>query len=417
MWLIGDFEIRPVELRIDFGGTCERYPTEAVYADGTCLVNATGWVDLRDDPAQVIVCPECGETGCARGGWISLRRVGDFIAWIPAFDRLKDRDWKTNTHAPPEYVLSRGVPLFPPQVYCRLRSQVSAFPPIDQIQRISAGEGLRLLQWEAPLQALGEFPQPVRLNRDVILAVSHGNLEEELTRLQAFIDAHADSEASLVPIAECGLIPIEFYLDGPRFPEWRPFASVGTSVVLLFEPAAMLVVSDEPVDQRSGGGSNMIRIIWRPDYKEFLRAQHYHMRKRTVAVWGAFLGLGVFTWLSSGNPIFFLVILVYLALIRPVWMRAHLRRLWSQTASLHKETQYGFDAKGVHTFDDEGNPVVSHWDNFTGYAETKHAFLLDLGPKMFVCLPKRFFSAEQQQEMRALLAEKLGRTRFGRSFF
>jgi hypothetical protein len=245
MWPIDDIEIRNVQL--DFTSSSGGRPrTHAIYASETCLVNALEYTNLNEDPAQLIVCESCGNVHCQPGGWVQIRRIADTIAFVPAFAEMLSGDFNSTEYSPPQYLSSRGTPLFALGTYQRMRAQAPAFPSIGNIKSINASEAIRLIQWHAPLRVLGSFPHQPQLIRDAILAVSDGDFDDQCELVQRFIDNNFGSSAKLSAIDGDSTKPIEFHLDGPRFPAWRPFASIGGELVFNLEPIAKLIVAGEP---------------------------------------------------------------------------------------------------------------------------------------------------------------------------
>jgi len=241
MWPIEEIEVRDVQLDFTSSGG-GRPRTQAIYAAGTCLVNALAFANLNEDPTQVIICESCGCVHCEPGGWVRIRRVADSIAFIPAFAEMLEGGFESTEYSPPQYLSSRGAPLFSPDAYQRMRAQAPAFPSIDNIKSIIASEAVRLIQWHAPLGILGRFPHQPKLRRDAILAVSEGELDEECERVQQFVDNNVGSSSGLSVVDASGVAPIEFYLDGPGFPAWRPVARIGDELVFNLEPIGQLMV-------------------------------------------------------------------------------------------------------------------------------------------------------------------------------
>lgn len=121
--------------------------------------------------------------------------------------------------------------------------QASKLPPIENIQTTTAADAVCLTQWHAPLQVLGRTRHKRQLNRDVFLTVSDGDVEDECEAVQQFLEANADSSARLEIAASSDVAPIEFHIDGPGFPAWRPLARVGDELVFNFETVAQFRVA------------------------------------------------------------------------------------------------------------------------------------------------------------------------------
>ncbi|TWU14541.1 hypothetical protein CA54_34100 [Symmachiella macrocystis] len=245
-WIIDKLDVRDVEL--DFTSSSGGRPsTRAVFAGDTCLVNALDYVQFNADPTQVIVCAECGNTGCSAGGWICMRRFGDFVAFIPAFGERFDA-WnealrgfeEPEEYSPPPYVVTCGIPMIPCCVYTECNTATSALPGLEAVKLITAGEAVWLTQWLAPLHVLGKNPQRPRLLHEAILAVNDGDLIEEIECLRGFLDDNFNSSAALAPVATYENSAIEFYLEGPGTPAWRPLSHIGDRLAFHFEPNTTL---------------------------------------------------------------------------------------------------------------------------------------------------------------------------------
>lgn len=244
MWQIDRIEIRRRQL--DFtSSTGGRPHTKALFSDGTCLVNAVSFADLGDDPTQMIVCEACGTVQCQPGGWVGIRRIGNAVAFVPAFAKMLEGESASTEFSPPDYVQSRGVPILSVDVYESLRLGVAELPPLSKLGSLTAAEAVHLLQWDAPLSVLGRFPHPPKLIRNVLLAVSDGELDHECDRLQNFLEKNIGSPSTLSAIGDASYVPIEFQLDGPGFPTWRPTVRVDDRSAFLFEPAVPVVADRE----------------------------------------------------------------------------------------------------------------------------------------------------------------------------
>ncbi len=153
----------------------------------------------------------------------------------------------------------------------------------------------------------------------------------------------------------------------------------------------------------------MITITGQPGLKDYLRARRCHALRRTLAIVSLLVIAAVVLALITGDYLVPGLIVVYALVLRPIYMRTYLRRNWQQTPSAHRgEKTYSMNAAGFHAEDDEGNPVVTHWDQFIKFRESRDTFLLYLSPGRYLFLPKRFIDPSQQAEIRQLLKERIG---------
>ena len=220
MWTANSFELR--EITFDYRSAELGFlSTHGVHSGDVCLINNVDRVDFTEDPVQVTLCHCCGFPHCDSGGYVSLRRLGERVLWIPAFRTMADGDWELNEYTPPKFLRQHGVPLFGLNAHTRLRAAVSSVPAMEHVQCLTSCEAVALIQWNAPFSVLGKFPAPPNLNRDRILAVTDGDTSTECDAVQSLLSMFHNSELPLIPI-EQNTSPIEFHLDDPRYTSWIP---------------------------------------------------------------------------------------------------------------------------------------------------------------------------------------------------
>jgi len=91
-----------------------------------------------------------------------------------------------------------------------------------------------------------------------------------------------------------------------------------------------------------------------------------------------------------------------------LWWAA--RNQYLKQPAAHGSKTMSADAAGVR-WQWNGGSSDAQWTNYIRYLESKRQFLLYLSPAFFIIVPKRAFAPEQVSEFRALLAQKLPRTR------
>ncbi len=65
-------------------GTKRRPEWFKVLVDGTPFTNALNWLEVdEDNPVQLLICEDCGHTGCAWGNYGHVSRLGDDLLWTP----------------------------------------------------------------------------------------------------------------------------------------------------------------------------------------------------------------------------------------------------------------------------------------------------------------------------------------------
>ena len=223
--------------------------TDKLYADQTLFVNncrASMWLD---SVFQVEICG-CGHSGCADGGWLTIRNAGALILFLPNFPKIiTDDPYKAFYHGPPSYVAFKGIPAVTPETYVKLRQFKSA-PDLLRLARLTACESLRLVQILSPCLSstyrtegwarslLGDFPESIAIDDSRIIAVSHGELDDALKLLDTILKLQSDTQrtAEVREInSDCRVLT--FYLDAsscsidaPSFPEWPCLVISGSNV-------------------------------------------------------------------------------------------------------------------------------------------------------------------------------------------
>jgi hypothetical protein len=177
---------------------------------------------------------------------------------------------------------------------------------------------------------------------------------------------------------------------------------------------------ESPAPMQSDGGEStpqkMITVEGQPTFDDYRRAQRFHGLVRTVIVSGVLVAMALFMWVVSQSIVFSSIVVLYVFVMRPFFVRYRLKRQWQQTPSFHQgQRTYGLDEAGFHSRDDEGRPTLLHWSRFLKFRESKDTFLLYLAPNMYLFLPKRFISPQDQDGIRSLLKAKLNRSVQGRN--
>jgi hypothetical protein len=241
MWNVEDFEIVPVALDFSSSGQGWRSAT-AIEAAGVRLFNAIELIDVEATATQVHVCEGCGIPRCSSGGWVTFRRLGDRVVWIPAWDKMADSAWEQTEYNPPFFMESKGAPVFGSATWERLRVVQGSLPACDDLPWINSRETARLCQWSAPGRVLGEYPVEPRIRRDLFLAGTEGDLAAEMSDVDMYLRAHfrAVRQMVLVPV-DAEVKPIEFWLDLPDTPGWTSFGHVGSNLCFLFGGSVALV--------------------------------------------------------------------------------------------------------------------------------------------------------------------------------
>lgn len=245
MWKITNIERRRATLDFTSSGQGVRQVGQ-LYFDGICFANAIELTSWDADVFQTIICEGCGIEHCESKGWLELRRAGEYVVWIPLFAKMLSDEFGLREYAPPDHLKLKGIPVFDRKQYSGLLKLVPKLPEIDRIQPLSASEVVRMLQWEAPANVLGKFPEPVSLNESMIVAVSDDNeVSLQLRRLRRLINLlSTSSSVVLLQLVAPDANVITFYLDITTFPEWHPMVFLRESPQLFFEPWLVVMLAE-----------------------------------------------------------------------------------------------------------------------------------------------------------------------------
>jgi hypothetical protein len=156
---------------------------------------------------QALIC-ECGFINCSPGSWVSLRRSGDFVFLMPAFDLLSQKKDLFN-YSPPEWMERRGVYWTTIEKFERIKNKVPALKKLKTIRRLTASELVSLFLFENPVgffQACAdcsknrsknyecmkyricELHHNTLINRQLFSGTSSGDKEEVLDRVEFILN-------------------------------------------------------------------------------------------------------------------------------------------------------------------------------------------------------------------------------------
>jgi hypothetical protein len=243
MWSIEAVDIEANAVSLDFSSSGQgRRAATAVSAAGIRLFNAIEFVHVEPSATQVEVCECCGTPHCSPGGWVAFRRIGERVVWVPAWDEMEDGRWEMSEYSPPAFLQSRGAPVFSDPAWGRLRDLQSGLPHAHALPQINSREAARLCQWSAPGRVLGTFPDVPCTRRDLLIAVSDGDLGAEAECVDQCLRDHYEGKQvmELVP-QHISVAPIEFWLDLPGTPSWKSFGHIDVQTCFLIDNGLALV--------------------------------------------------------------------------------------------------------------------------------------------------------------------------------
>lgn len=201
----------------------QKVEVTTVYADDEKIANAAELMDFEEDPVQFEVCDHCGFPGCAPGGRLSIRKLGEFTLMIPAFSAMDEESGEASEYCPPYFTRTKGSILLAQDHYRDLVSLLPKLPRTESVRAISSYEFARLLQWEAPFRVFGGYPEPIDFRRELLCTTSAADDADAVRRLLEIMRRFErdDIRPKLMPINEADE-KISFFLDASNFIEWKP---------------------------------------------------------------------------------------------------------------------------------------------------------------------------------------------------
>jgi hypothetical protein len=199
---VTSFELR--QRKLDFRSSGQSlFDATALIANDVELVNAIERLDFSGEVVQLIVCEQCGYAHCAPGSYVNFRKLGEQVVLVPALSAMREGEFELREYAPPAYMWTQGLPIFSADVYDELRREIGT------------------LQFTAPGGVLGKPGSAAVLQSEWIVAVTEGDLSQEIETFSELIRAVQKGEENLHSMRPERLV--EFHLDILNFPSWRPF--------------------------------------------------------------------------------------------------------------------------------------------------------------------------------------------------
>lgn len=171
MWIPTSFESKPASIEPQHGSA--RAGTE-LWADDVRICRAVERVAWDEDPIHLKWCTDCLAGDCADGAWMSVRRAGSYVLFLPSFWWWLEGDWYDKGYDDPPAFLQKGAMLLDRALHADLRSLVPELPAMSALQPLAGWEAVRLLRFEAPVEVLGRASELVHLRRGLYCVPTGG---------------------------------------------------------------------------------------------------------------------------------------------------------------------------------------------------------------------------------------------------
>jgi hypothetical protein len=187
------------------------------------------------------VCEDCGTPGCAPGGRVDLRKLGDGLVMMPAFAAMATDEWSHDEYRPPLFMADRGILWFVDRALAALRDRVSRLADPSTWPALSLRECAWVQQWEAPGSCLGVFPDAPRTDTRSLIATDGRDPLEFARALDRRLDeAYSSSDAATLVRGR----PVGVYLALPGTPRWTPMVERDDQYLLSPAPGFGVATTD-----------------------------------------------------------------------------------------------------------------------------------------------------------------------------
>jgi hypothetical protein len=241
MWTASNFST--YQRQFDFSSSEQGKPTyTTLKADDEVLINMIELFDSDDNSTfQFHICEHCGFTQCQPGNWLSIRRSGNYILFIPAFDEILQEP-ELNEYAPPSFFNTKGTFVLTTNQFEELKEKVPAFKKLDVLKQLTGFEASSLYKWDTPHRMFGQFPNFKSLRTDHILHTTEFDEQKVFSIiLDKLKNLEAANKAELIAI-ENTETAISIFLDSSPTTEWKALCTTANNIELLIGDKYKLVI-------------------------------------------------------------------------------------------------------------------------------------------------------------------------------
>ncbi len=144
-------------------------------------------------------------------------------------------------------------------------------------------------------------------------------------------------------------------------------------------------------------------------FADYLEGFRYMTRVRRLALRGGILAISLAVLLWPSNEFAFVgVFLAFYAIFLSDFLFTYrLRRFWEQSPEWQQPIDMHINDEGMRQSDQQGQQELIRWEDFTCLKESRNLFLLLLGPKAWIAVPKRLLNADKEEQVRSFVLKKL----------
>lgn len=189
---------------------------------------------------QFLICEHCGVTHCETGNWVSIRKSGNYILFIPAFDQMLETS-DSDEYKPPNFLKTKGFLLLTVQEFENLKEKVPAFSKITELKYLSGLEAAFLYKWDAPQRMFGNFPDFKSFRNEHILWTNElDTVAVSIIILEKLKNMEPANTIQFIPLDNLDT-SISIFLEGGQTVEWKGICKTPNGYELLMGDSFKLV--------------------------------------------------------------------------------------------------------------------------------------------------------------------------------
>jgi len=221
------------EKKFDFTSSGQGINTDKqVLWKETLLINMANAYSLNEYEHifQAIVCEQCGITNCVQGNWVAIRKIGDRIFFIPAFEWIIEENRGLKEYFPPKYLAEVGAIEIEKDAFDYLQLNIPAFARIKKFKPISGFELSQLIRYEVPITIRGKLGTEIALSTNNLLATNCGELKEIIKQIEYQLNKIRNGNIFELNPIEKEEEEVILFLDDYKTSEWNIGIKKGTEV-------------------------------------------------------------------------------------------------------------------------------------------------------------------------------------------
>lgn len=207
------------------------------------LFNALEWIAWTQNPVQVVLCEECGQKGCAPGGFVHVSRLDDFVLWTRPQVEVEDA-WEIAQYNVADPLKRFGAIAIPKQTWEEWRT-VASLPKFAALTPAN-GEAIFDAWFLAPARS-SRIDEIAPFLKSELLACDSLEPTDAIKRIARWINRLKDTSASLANASfhsptTLGARIETLYFNGPWDENWPALAISGEADYPLLDQNHALVL-------------------------------------------------------------------------------------------------------------------------------------------------------------------------------